>query len=685
MRAHNFFLIVAFLAIVLSGLFIGAYTPTIRYFTFQPGKKLAIHIASPNPGFQMDLSSGAVTRSQSSPPTREWKFDDCTARLSPFQIGRNSGPEKTWVTYNAIVVGPSGSETHVSFQFPEHVLSLEMIDSSTVVCTADNRLYAIDLRSPEQVVEYPLPKNSQQITPIPNSKRIVVSPYYAPAVPERELLFDLADLSNISVIANWPTGIGITVGKDCLYEAKTDGTAISRRSLVDGSDLGDLELTKEVQSVFHSENGDRIGVHGRLLTIESGEGNLYFDMESQQRRLKLKRTDVFPARAESAQYPIQLFYTDATNAEKLFAYDLELDKEVWEFELFGEVVDFETQPGKVLLGTIEHGVCVTVLDIRNGRILNKFAPYRYSSWMLLLTEFGIAAWFANWLRTPMSRQFPPWLQIGLLAAIALTVFYVPHIAWSSTPSATSDAMGYCQGIFLGLATSGLAWFLFGKARIGIRYLPVLTVILLLIAWARFVFVSNELQSRSTVSLHLMHLAGASVAFLAVRIFGLRLDVRREFGHQDMKATETHVRPFSLADLFVLSGAVAVLIAVARPIAAFALPSVDLLKCISVAIYAIGAVIVLAGFSKRRLVVHFICGFTGLIYAVILLESLYHLFMGWPLFIGRSSMIWHYFRICATALVTNFAVYADYRQHVFLPATRKHPETRLESESAKAFV
>ena len=477
MQTKNIFLLLSFFGLLCCALHVALHKPLISYYTVQEPNLIQIRTLNSS-DLQLDLSSGIVLNITPHTQERSWKFADAKVSLSPIVTITSPGEHK-WENCRATITDNNGLETKHVLQFPQSPSSIEFVDSSTVVCISDQKLHVFDLRAPSAIATYPLAKDELEVVPIPNTKRIVVSPYFAPLATDPTVLLDLSDLQNIALIATWTGSNSVTIGKDCLYEKDSNKSAIIRRSLVDGSRLGDLVLSPEIQAVFDPKRGDTIELHGNLILIERAGSILYFDFETQQ-ALALGRSDLCPLRADLQPYPVLLFYAQENSPREILAYDPASHEVLWELKASCEFTGAALQsPDKIIFATDQFGLSADIIDTRTGKVLSSFAPFRYFSWLLAFTEIGFAVWIVTWLRSDLSRCIPVWLNVAGLALVATLVLCSLQIWTKWWPDQPFLPQRYCQGIFLGLATSGSAWLVFGQARVGIRYLPLVAAIVLL--------------------------------------------------------------------------------------------------------------------------------------------------------------------------------------------------------------
>ena len=660
MRNQTILLIVGFLGLVGCALTIAVRFPIISFSAFQQPNSIQIWTRN-GQHLQLDLSTGDIKSTPRHQTETYWEFPDAKVRITDERFSQRT-QEPKWIELEATVIDHHGAETHHKLQLPEGRTAIEFLDSSTAVCTSSGTLYVVDLGSPSQTYTYPLSKlqpstANWEITSIPNSKRSIAGSYLAPDPTDRNWLLDASDPQNIALITSWPAGIGTTIGDDCVYESKADKSAITRHSLVDGSDLGDLVLSPEIQSQFDPSRGEQIEVIGRVLFINRVDGYACFDLYSQA-PYKLGRSDLIPMRHGLQFHPIVLFFSTENSPRNIVAYDSTTQQISWEVS---ETSDYTTvgkqAPDTIVLGTDQYGLSVDVIDTRTGKSLQTFTPFRYLAWLLAFTEIGFAVWIIAWLNSSVATLIPPWLNTATLAIIALALLLSFNFARNWWSEITTVPAGYCQGVFLGLATSYTAWLVLGQTRLGTRYLSVLTIAVLLIAYARWVSPDNSSNARTIVSLATLHATAAFIAFSALRLLRFRI-------HTQATALPNAIS-FTLRDLFILSAAVAVVVVAAKPIMALDLPTLDKPRLCALIAFAAGSASMLAVYSNNRFLFTAACVIAAAIYVAMFIESLFQFVTGLPLFISRDSLVWHWFRISTAGLVTSFVVNFAYRSTAVL--------------------
>ncbi len=548
------------------------------------------------------------------------------------------------------VIENNGTETKYTLQLPKHS-AVEFLDPWTVAYIEGDQLRAMDIRSPNARGSFAIARNDYTLTPIPNSKRLIVGPFYAATAGERTRMLDLSDLTNIKEITSWPSGNGFALSNECIFQARLDQSAIDRRSLIDGSDLGPLQLAPHVQAAFDPSSGDEIELVRDWFVIISNGENRYFERDS-QRPLDLNRTDLVAVRSELSLDPIVIFYATETAPRNVVGYDTAAHRVLWEVSASSDYTIVGTaKPDKFILGTDQHGMSVDVIDARTGKKLASYAPFRHFSWAVPMLAVGLGAWIIAWLKSTAAKRIPSWLNVAALSIMAL-LFFNAHQLATGTSSQLLVSQSYSVGVLLGLATASATWLVLGRSRFGTRYLPLAAMIVAAISYTRWSFPGYEYASTGIISILMQHLSAAAIVFGLLRLTGLRLPGREETAKSDDEPTA----PWTLRDLFILAAAAAVLIAAARPIFVFGLPDIDAPRVIALALFAIGSASMLAVGANQRLLVAWACTIAGALYAALIFESLYHFVTGRELFVGPVGVIQQWFRNSATGIVTSFLVF-----------------------------
>ncbi|MCA9193883.1 MAG: hypothetical protein KDB03_19060 [Planctomycetales bacterium] len=364
-----------------------------------------------------------------------------------------------------------------------------------------------------------------------------------------------------------------------------------------------------------------------------------------------------------------LWTSSSANNEvrEIFAFEPQGQRHDWRYRTDGEMQLIDQVDGKedLVIANSQYGLSVELLDYQTGKIIKRFVPFRWLSFVLPILILGFALCTELWIRLATRNG----LALGWIIALpvlALSITLLVHLRKWGLFGRPEFAHNYLQGVFLGLYCAAHAWLVWGAGRLSLRYLPlvVVTGILVLLVRSMVTVVSLQVEAiLTTVFTSLFVL----IAFAILRATGL---VRRPQVHE-LETGNGHAG-IPMRDLFVACTCVAILLSVSMPIfPKLVLPNrlpPETWQMIVAELCMVGGVSLIA-LILFRYHQEFICQVAvSLLVILVTIEATYEFTSGYPLMgLSRESLSRVLFRGVSLCLVTfYFMALAHYQKLKYSP-------------------
>lgn len=475
-------------------------------------------------------------------------------------------------------------------------------------------------------------------------------------------LFTVSDQGVPVLLNKWNVGASSKEGSatrigERIYSVAPDQQHLQVHSTIDGQWLSNMKLPRE--AIENIQHGGEVFLTDNLLQTEMP--NRAREYWSLPELLPWKMPNSYrPALLGDTRQP-QLFI-DWGNLGVIRAYDKASQHQVWQYDLnlggrwcFGH--DSRTPTNEFVVVRPYHGITIDKIDLRTGKLVRRFTPYRWISYALPTVLVGFAVWTPLWIRYWHASGLPFLVNVVGLAAIGLAIPLTYVVWWQQFRAVIIH--DYCQGLVGGLLVASCAWLVFGNTRFGTRYIPLWITICVLVLTERVAFRGTHLGS---LVMTIISCAILLLGLLACRVVGLKQPAKTLLEH-DMQEPPNRRADLTIRDMFVASACIAFLLAITLPTArglelsTFLAqpPSLAVVKGMTaIAILLVGCVL-LTWFmlSRYRGLSWLAAGLVSLIVGGMVVEACYSFTTGESLMLPRDKLDMRLFRMVAAAFTTYY--------------------------------
>ena len=485
-----------------------------------------------------------------------------------------------------------------------------------------------------------------------------------PANPGYEVTIYEIDNAQPKKVETIHFGSDFSVQDNTLFGVSKDKKRIERYSIDDFEKLDDLQLSSEIQEKLSAKPKLALGILDKTLLLTESMPNgavqyEHFDLKTQE-RLSIPQGRWLPARGELRGTPTIFYHSNGQVADHLMSFDRDTDQVLWEKEFGHEITCFGRIDEHLIFGDGRYGATIQLVNSRTGKVERQFRPFGFAAWLIPLFVIFAAFWGVLWIRES-SAIIPPWLNLIPLAGIPLLLLTAYLVKWDYIPGVPNlHIFNYCHGIFVGLTFAGFSWLILGRTRVGLRYLPVIGILSLLVVICRLIFSDFRFAAEaftSTVFPGIVVLLPAAL---------LRWSGFRWKRYLDQGSTGPEVEKQSgipIRDLFIAAACAAVLMAVLKPVLSrLGFPNLDMHFLVGTTLALIGAsVLLICTQSTSKSALRFAYGLIACLLVVASrLKPCILSLRDREFFVMRMSFQLVLLRVIVTALLAQFAVLLTYR-------------------------
>ncbi|MFN3189599.1 MAG: hypothetical protein ACE361_03665 [Aureliella sp.] len=532
--------------------------------------------------------------------------------------------------------------------------------------------------------------NSGWVTPLGNASRTFMLKEWFSNGTDACTLFRIENRS-LKVIKAWPATPNNQVStlffEGEIYRADCAQRMISRHSIEDGTELGQIEFPSEV-TAEEIKGGTQIRLARGCFVVSrppvpDADTRIYTLPSLKQMSTRRSHSPT----VLDVEKPWLLVVDVTSNPPtRILGWNRMTDEAAWEIEFSVEPTLFENVGDQILLGYPKAGYTFDLIDPSTGNLIRRLQPFAMTVWLLPALCIGFFFWTGAVALAPIASP----LQKIPIVAIVLLIAMLAYLAyWRLIPGYPAVPLfNTCHGLFLGLANAACIWLVFGRTRISLRYLPLLGVISLQLFICILVFFSPRFASEALVST-LVPALMAGIPMIAIRLTGCRF----QLGSTNDSGTGTdsarsatameasHSKRLSIRDLLLASLGFAVFVACLKPaLDFFQIPALDSRIIIGTGIWMLLTTIFLVGVQsrKRGLRLLTVCAAVT-IFAAVMFESLHNFTTGQNLGRPRMDRILVITRVLAAAALTQYFVQFIYASHGWrLTRGKTTPDQRIET-------